>query len=225
MTIKTEARHPAAFVLSEANGHRSRGNIVIAASQTIKVGQVLGQVGANEGAVAVGAPTAYAGNTGNGAVTNANPAYGAGVKEGVHRATCIEPATDAGKFSLQDPDGIEVGIVTVGVAFDGVLKFTIADGGTDFVAGDGFTWAVAIAAAADEGQYKALDLAATDGAETAAAVALYDATTGVGETATIAGLLRDADVNGNELEWPAGITADEKTAAVAQLRAAGIVVR
>ena len=80
MTIKTEARHPAAFVLSEANGHRSRGNLVIAASQAIKAGQVLGQVGENEGVVTVGNP-AFTG-TGDGTLTKATPAYGAGVQEG-----------------------------------------------------------------------------------------------------------------------------------------------
>ncbi len=84
------------------------------------------------------ASAAKAGNTGDGVLTLANPAFGAGVKAGVYQAVFIEPATNAGAFIVEDPDGIQVGEGNVGVAFDGVVKFTIADGATDFVAGDGF---------------------------------------------------------------------------------------
>lgn len=84
------------------------------------------------------AQAAVAGNTGTGTLTLANPAYGTGVKPGVYKVTAIEPGTSGGTFSVEDPDGVQVGIARVGVAFDGVVKFTIADGDPDFVAGDGF---------------------------------------------------------------------------------------
>lgn len=84
------------------------------------------------------AQAAVAGNTGNGTLTLADPAYGAGVKPGVYKVTAIEPASDGGTFSVEDPDGVQVGIARVGVAFNNVVKFTIADGATDFVAGDAF---------------------------------------------------------------------------------------
>ncbi|WP_038384962.1 head decoration protein [Bradyrhizobium elkanii] len=47
MPTFNEGRHPAEFLLSEANGQRSRGNITIAANQTIVPGSVLGQVTAS----------------------------------------------------------------------------------------------------------------------------------------------------------------------------------
>jgi hypothetical protein len=220
----TEGRHAAAFVLSEAQGNRSRGNLRIAASMAVLVGMVLGAVGANAGAVTVADPV-FTG-TGNGALTKANPAYGAGVQAGNYEVIFYEGAgSDDGYFLVKRPDGTIDGRAIVGVAYDGQVKFSIADGGTDFAAAAKFVLAVSIAAAADEGQFKALDLSAADGAAAASAIALYPATTGVGETADIAGIVRDSEVNGKELTWPDGITDDQKTAAIAQLAERGIIVR
>lgn len=223
MTIKTEARAPLAGLLSEASGQRSRASLLVAASMTILSMQVMGKVGVNEGAVTVGNP-AFTG-TGNGVLTKATPAYGAGVQEGTYNVVLVEAGADAGKFQVIRPDGTIDGMATVAVAYDGQVKFTIADGSTDFAAAAKFTLAVTIAAATDESQFKKLDLAATDGAEHAAAIALYPVTTGVSETAKIAGIVRDAEVIGDALAWPAGITADEKAAAIAELAAIGIIVR
>jgi len=223
MTALIEGRHAASFVISEASGIRSRGNLLIAASMTVLAGLVLGQVGLNEGAVTVGDP-AFTG-TGNGELTKATPAYGAGVQEGTYIVRLIESGSNVGEFSVIRPDGTIDGLATVAVAYDGEVKFTIADGSTDFSAAAQFTLAVTLAPATDEGTFKALDLSATDGAEVAAAIALYPVTTGVGETAKISGIVRDAEVNGNELGWPDGITTDEKAAAIAQLATQGIIVR
>lgn len=86
-------------------------------------------------------PAAVAGNTGSSG-TIGTVTVGA-AKSGVYHVNCIEPATNAGKFTVEDPDGIEVGIATVGVEFvGGGLTFTIADA-TDFVSGDAFTITVA----------------------------------------------------------------------------------
>ena len=75
---------------------------------------------------------------------------GANAKPGVYRVTCIAPAANAGKFTVEDPDGIEVGVATVAVAFAGPINFTIADGAADFVAGDAFN----VTVAASTGKYK-----------------------------------------------------------------------
>lgn len=86
---------------------------------------------------AVGA--AVAGNTGNGTITGA-PTVAAGAVPGVYQLIAIEPGTDAGKFEMEDPNGVILGTVVVGVeATLGGLTFTIADGSTDFVSGDRFT--------------------------------------------------------------------------------------
>ncbi len=122
MATLIEGRHPGEFILSEANGQRSRENITIGASQTIVPGQVLGVITAS-------------------------------------------------------------------------------------------------------GQGVVLAPGASDGSQNAAAIAIYGATTGAGETARIAVIARQAEVNGNILTWPSGITAPQKTAAIAALKTAGVIVR
>ncbi|MDX2265440.1 MAG: head decoration protein [Hyphomicrobiales bacterium] len=224
MPVLTEGRHAAEFVLSEASGGRSRDTIVIGASQTITPGEVLGRVSVDGGAVTAVA-AAVAGNTGNGTLTLADPATGAGVKEGVYRVTCVTAAANGGIFLIEDPVGVTAGDATVGAAYNGVLKFTIADGSADFAVGDQFTVTVAIAAGDAFGQYEALDLAAADGSQIAVAIPLYGVTTGAGATAKIAAITRDAEVNGKILTWPADITAEQKALALQQLAAAGIIVR
>jgi hypothetical protein len=80
------------------------------------------------------APGAVVG-VGNGVLTMANPAFDANtVKTGVYKVIFVEPAADAGAFIVEGPDGVVVGKGAVGVAFDGPVKFTIADGNQDFTA-------------------------------------------------------------------------------------------
>jgi hypothetical protein len=105
-----------------------------------------GAFGNAGGAAVVGAGTAVAGNTGNGTVTLDSTAYGAGVKAGTWRAVLIEPVANGGIWSVFDPEGNRVGEAVTGTLFAGPLRFTIADGATDFGAGDEFTFAVTLAA-------------------------------------------------------------------------------
>lgn len=92
----------------------------------------------------VGVPTSTAAaaalgtNTGNGAMgaitVDENLA-----RTGDYTLMIVEPAANAGAFVVTGPDGVQVGDGTVGVAFNaGGLAFTLADGATDFVAGDTF---------------------------------------------------------------------------------------
>lgn len=82
---------------------------------------------------------ADAGNTGNGILTLANPAFDAGAAAGAYVVECTAAAVDGGTFSVTGPDSADLGDATVGAAFDNVVKFTIADGATDFEVGDSFT--------------------------------------------------------------------------------------
>jgi hypothetical protein len=83
------------------------------------------------------AATAYAGNTGNGAMGAIT--VSAGAKVGTYKLTITEPASNVGNFIVEDPDGITIGQGDVAAAFSaGGLAFTLADGSTDFSAGDGF---------------------------------------------------------------------------------------
>lgn len=87
------------------------------------------------GAVATAA--ALATNTGDG-VMGAITAS-AGAKVGAHQIVVVEPGAGVGTFIHKDPDGMIVGKGAVASAYSGGgLAFTLADGGTDFIAGDGF---------------------------------------------------------------------------------------
>lgn len=124
----------------DANGYVKPG-VCLTAS-----GKLVGSVATAGTAVAA----AVAGNTGNG--TCGAVTVGAGAKAGVHKVTFIEPTTNLGTFIVEDPDGIVIADGVVGTAFSGGgLGFTIADGATDFAAGDQFTITVTLTAGGDRG--------------------------------------------------------------------------
>ncbi|PSM18229.1 DUF2190 family protein [Nitratireductor sp. StC3] len=77
------------------------------------------------------------GNAANtGTITDA-PTVSGGVKAGRYTITMLDPATNAGQFVVEDPDGVSIGFGTVAVEFTGGgLTFTISDGSQDFVAGE-----------------------------------------------------------------------------------------
>lgn len=76
-------------------------------------------------------------NTGNG--TMGAVTVSAGAKVGRHQFVCVEPGSNVGNFIHIDPDGVVVGRMTVAAAYSNAgLAFTLADGSTDFVAGDFF---------------------------------------------------------------------------------------
>lgn len=70
----------------------------------------------------------------------------------------------------------------------------------------------------------ALAPAASDGSEKAVEIAVYGVTGGA-NPAQVATIDVDAEVRASDLEWPVGITAPQKAAAVAALLARGIKLR
>lgn len=210
------------FLLSEANGNRSRENGTLLAGESVVAGEVLGAVtagaatsaaksggntgngtitaaptklaGAQAGVYQVratggafdGAIAAAAGNTGNGTAAMNVTETAAGVVAGVYRAVCIEPAADGGTFAVYDPAGVYIGDATVGVLFDGVVKFTISDGGTDFAAGDAFNITVTATIPADGGVFS---VTAPNGA------ALPNATVGVAYATQLAFTIADGSTD------------------------------
>jgi hypothetical protein len=211
--VQTETFHDGGFMVSEANGHRSRDKIVVTGGK-VKAGTVLGQSIASTAIAA-----AVAGNTGNGAMGAI--AVGGAAKSGVYMLSIIEPAANGGEFVVEDPDGVNVGNGTVGVAFNmGGLAFTLADGATDFAAGD----QIKITVASGTRKHAALNLAATDGTAIAAGILFGDVdATSADKSAT--GVKRACEVNGSELIWPAGASAEQIAVGIQQLAALGIIVR
>jgi hypothetical protein len=72
---------------------------------------------------------------------------------------------------------------------------------------------------------KALDPSATDGSEVAAGVVLQSIDASAAEKTNGLIVSRQAIVADHALIWPAVITTEEKTAAIAQLEAIGVLVR
>lgn len=183
------------------------------------------------GAILTGTTTVTAGATVSG--SNGTPGNGAvgsltadaGALEGVYQVVFIEPVGNAGTFEVIRPDGTLDGTGAVAVAYNGMINFTIADGSADYVSGDRIPITVDYPLTGAR-KYAAIDFAAANGLQNAAAIAPRAYT--VPDGADLAGeaLVRGPlIVRAEELAWPAGATADQKAGATAQLAARGIVVR
>lgn len=184
-------------------GTGGTGTYTVSASQTAASTTITAA-----GAVA----TAYSGNTGNGVMGAIT--LSAGAKAGTYKLTVVEPGTDVGTFMVEDPDGRFVGRGAVAAAFSaGGLAFTLADGSTDFVAGDGFN----IVVGANSGNYAAYASGNADGTQTAVAV-LYDNVPDSTSEQTAVAISRLAEVKGSALT---GYDAS----ATAGLAAVNIIVR
>lgn len=208
----TELAHAGGFILSVASGNRSFENGTLNEAQDLAAGTVVGRLLAAGAAAAVGTPT------GNGAITVG--AIGADAVAGEYSLVCVAAATNAGTFNFLAPDGTLVRQITAGAgpAANSHIVITIADGATDFVAGD--TWTITVTA----GDYEALDPAEDDGAQIATGI-LYAAVDATGGDKACVIVARDAECNANEITWPSGISAGNKAIAIAQLNARGIFLR
>jgi hypothetical protein len=200
----------------EEDQRASRDDGLILAGQILKSGHIVGKtlVGA------AGAAVAFAANTGNGTVGAIT--VGGTTKLGKYKVIFIS----ATQFEIEDPDGKPTGHGgATGVAFSGGgLGFTITAGGTAFVPGDGFD----ITVTGGVTKWKEHDPAATDGSERAAGILLFALdTSATGTNAdTVATLItRQALIGDADITWKAGMTAQQKTDALALLLTAGIIAR
>lgn len=186
MTIKTEGVYTGEFLLSEANGTRSREEVVIAAgSGILNAGTLIALITAANALT----PTADGGNTGTGTIGSVNVTSAA--ISGIYLLTITEAAANGGKFEVVDPTGALVGEGTVGQAFTGGgLTFTLADGSTDFAVDDSFTLAVV----ASLGEYTAYDDDGTDDGRRAASGILFASVDATVNDVRAAAVMRDAEV-------------------------------
>ncbi len=214
MAALTESQHAEDFIVSEAQGSYSRDAVTVLSGQTLKAGHVVGKV-----ALGAGSSAAKAGNTGDGAMGAIT--VGAGAKVGAYKLTIIEPASDAGQFIVEDPDGVNVGSGTVAVAFTGGgISFTLADGSVNFISGDQFT----ITVAAGRGTVKEGNPATTDGSAVVAGVLCSAVDASAADKPGVM-LVRVAEVNGAELYWFSGASGGNKTTGKAGLATLGVVAR
>ena len=215
MATYTEDQRPFEALLYEEDILAREAITIISGAGVVKAGTVLGKITTGTTASAA----AFAGNTGNGTVGTIT--VGAGAINGVYKLVIIEPATDAGKFQVEDPTGKIIGTGTVAVAFSkSGLAFTLADGSADFIAGDGFD----ITVASGSGKYTPYDDALTNGAQTAVAVNMYevDATSA---DVSVTGIVRLAAMKRDALQWHVDVDATAKTKAYADLLAVNIICK
>lgn len=210
MSVKTEPRRAGDFILSEAGGTRSREAIVInATAGQLSAGTLLAKITAANAANA----TAKAGNTGNG--TMGSVTVGNAAITGTYVLTITAAEANAGDFSVLDPNGVVIGTGSVGDAFSaGGLSFTLADGATDFIVGDGFN----IAVNAGIGEWVAYDDDGANDGRRAATGILYGNVDATSADARAVAIVRDAEVIESLL---AGLDAAGK----ADLLALGIIAR
>jgi hypothetical protein len=159
------------------------------------------------------AGAAAAGNTGNGTIGTLSA--GTGVQLGVYKAVCVEPGSNVGTFAVFDPHGVRVGTAVVAVEFSGQVVFTIADGSTDFAAGDTFN--VTVSAATEK--YLLSLSAATDGSQVPDAILAEDMDASGGDKSVL--VYTRGDFNTGGLTFGTGHTAATVTDG---LRAKGITL-
>jgi hypothetical protein len=214
-TVYTEPNNISDLLLQELGINASREQVTVLSGQDLAIGTVVGK------AVIGALSETHAGNTGNGAMTlDATTPALAHCQVGVYKAVCIAAAANGGTFEVFDPAGNSLGEVVVGATFANQIKFVIADGSADFIVGDTFL----ITVAAGTGKVKILTPAALDGTQTAHGIVIADYDASAADLAGVA-IVRDAVLKLDGLVWPAGITADQKAAALATLAAKGITTR
>ena len=166
---------------------------VVTDSQTLVSGEnrtagaLLGKITLGDASVAVGEA-----NTGDGVFTidATNPIL-SGAIAGDYKVTCIIAATNAGTFEVVNPDGLSLGLYNVGNTFSNQIKFAIADGATDFVAGDIFT----VTIAAGSKKLKLCDSANVDGSQNPSCILLEDVDASAGDKTVTVGLTGEYNSN------------------------------
>ncbi len=215
--VFTENRREGGFVVydpSDGMFTREQGLLVAGAGNCL-AGLVLAAL--LVGGVAAAAPLGT--NVGNGAIGAI--VVGGAAQEGDYRLVVIEPAANGGAFFLEDPAGVTIGHGTVGSPFSaGGLQFTLADGATDFVAGDCLVISVTGAV-----KYVPYDPTSVTGAHRAAAIMWSggrDATTA--DRRAVFNVRGPLKVQTAELDWGPGVTTtSQRRTALAQLAARGIL--
>lgn len=194
-------------VLRHENREITRRAETLALGAVVALGAVLGRK--RLACPAVG--TAKVGNAGGGTLT----AVTAGLltEIGEYLITCIATAAGGGVFSVTTPSGLRLADAVVGTPYATKhLSFTVNDGDPDFALGDAFT----VAVAAGSGEVVPLAPAATDGSQVACGIAA-EACNATAAASTLVMIGEFAVILGENLTWPAGITSDQKAAAMRDL--------
>lgn len=136
-------------------------------------------------------------------------------------------ATNQGTFHVIAPDGSDVGHGIVASGGGGTLvftsdhvNFTITDGSTDFVLNDYFN----IIVATHTNKAVEWNPLAVDGSQIAYGILFQEADASTADVGNVA-IVRNAEVDLDELTWKSTVTAAQKTEAIRQLGAANVLFR
>ncbi len=209
-----EGRHTGGFVISEANGRRSRGTSTLTNSGGTPVRYQAGTVMS----LGLGTPVATKGvdDVGNGtigtptALVNAMP------------GDYLLEATASTTFAVTAPNGESLPALTVGTPYANQIGITISAGGTAWAAGD--TVVVNVPAAAGASTYT--------GAAPANAILWDEVWIDPGETSNVALIIGAAEVTQAHLVWDPAVAASVdpgpavlQASAISELAALGIIAR
>ncbi|SEM78883.1 Bacteriophage lambda head decoration protein D [Syntrophus gentianae] len=200
----------------EQENHFSREAVTVLSGQNLSLGVVIGKI--TKSIPASGTPDSE--NSGAGTITSVTG--GARTKPGTYTLTCKSYTASplAAVIEVKDPDGNALPDAGIGGYSNAQINFTVADGSPVIAAGD--IWTIEVAEGS--GSVRALNPAGVDGSQEAHGFVIddYDATDGALSGVAIA---RDAVIVADDLDWPTGITNDQKATALDQLAARGIVTR
>lgn len=216
MVTLTEGKHEGEFIGELAMGLAYHvDEITLKSGENLTGGAVLAAVQLGTSTVTVGSAVSGTGGTvGNGTVTiTADDGAMAG-----EWSVEITTSGATGKFKVNRPDGTVDGTGAVGTAYNGTgsLNVTLADGSNDWTAGDIIPVTVSYEDGESEVEYIEYDPA---GAAPATAILMKDCDATSAAVVTTAIVRGPATVNGNDLAWITGITADQKAGAKASLLA------
>jgi len=224
--IAQETQHYSNVVKQEEGISWGKAKKVVTINQaaaTLPIGSVLGSFIASP----VGTAGATVG-TGNGVMGTITLTSNANMQLGKYTVKITKTVANAGDFALLDPQGKVVGVGQVATAFNQAgFAFTLADGATDFVAGDSIPITVTGTV-----KYKLVEATATDGTEVAKVVLVGDATGAPVSVVAAANtdvkalvLYRDCAVADSALTYGASVDTDAERADIkAQLEAQRIDV-
>lgn len=210
-----EQFYDGAFLVSEANGGRSRDAGLIdnstAADVLYNAGLVMTQTASGSATVAKGAS-----DVGNGT------ASGASVLAGAIYGTYLLTAISATEFTVQDPGGAFLAPLTVGAAYADEIGLTITAGTTAFAVGDSFT----VSVVATQGNWASW----TGGTFTTLGILYNRIYVPAGSARNVAIVTRDAEVNQLEVQFDPAVTGAGNAAtlianAFAGLATVGIIAR
>jgi len=218
MTTLTEGKHDGEGIGLAFDTNFSSDAVTVLSGQNLAAMAVVGAVPSGTSASAAKS----GGNTGTGTLTlDSTTPILPRVKEGVYTVRCIAAATNNGTFRIEDPDGIVLGdIVMAGGAgtWAEQIKFALADGGTDFIVGDGFD--VTISALTEK--VVEYNPAGTNGSQIVKGILRGAVNATSADTPGVVIARGPIEINANDITWKSGMTTAQKTTAKAALLAKGI---